>query len=78
MFGLKVGNMINTVASDGSQKTLPITRFHVVNIDGNTKCIMASLGKITEYVSGKFVGEREWFIGVGDKSLWEKSKWKLI
>lgn len=75
MFGLKVGDMINTVALDGSQKTLPITRFH---IDEDTKCILASLGKITEYVPGKFVGEREWFIGVGDKSLWEKSKWKLI
>lgn len=75
MFGLNVGDIVNTVSSDGSQKPLPITRFH---IDEDTKCVLASLGKITEYVPGKFVGEREWLIGVGNEPFWEKSKWKLL
>lgn len=70
MFGLKIGDVINTKNQHGSE-CFEISLFETDKLN-NTWAI---LGKVKFLENFGHYGDRMWLIAVNGKQCWEKSKW---
>jgi hypothetical protein len=74
MFGLNIGDIINTLNHDGKYKSFKISLFETDKY-GNTWAIMGN-SKFLENFG--YYGERMWLVAIDGISCWEQSKWIKI